>query len=309
MPITIKKESFFSTEILKTLNEQFNSGDRADPNNITVHVSDLISWCLRKAIMQRTHPYLYYLTETDLNNFTRGKLSELAISDRMKELADSQRHVHFEGILGRPDVIYRDNSVILELKDYNGFDLVSPFNDSDIPNPYAKAMEILKDEKDKRKQTRKKKYNSFPGYMCQLLVYMVFTGIEKGVVVIRHNNHKFIMKINEKNNNISANPFQEWAIYLPKDDPIRDKIKENLLIKKHFFVKAIQDKNIKLMPRVKEFYDPENGLAENSKCKNCCFKQECHKPENDETMPDYIKVLLDPLYIYNEFKNEIKIEN
>lgn len=302
MPIYIEEGNEFSTEILKTLNDEFASPDRLDSENITVHVSDLVGgWCMMKGLMQRTHPHLYYLTEEDINNFVRGKLSELAISKHMGEKMDAQKHVYFEGIMGRPDLVMKDNSLILELKDTNSFITVSPYNDDEIADAYQKAYEILgSDSKIPKKNSRAKKYNSFPGYLSQLITYMVIMEVEHGVVVVRHNNHKFIMKL--KKIDASQSPFKEWKIYLPKDDPIRAKIKENLVIKKHFFVEAIKTKNLSMIPKCKEFHTEG---PDNNKCKRCCFKEECHKIE--EKVPDYIKDILDPLYIYNEFKGEIKL--
>ena len=300
MPIFISEGTEFSTEILKTLNEEFASPDRHDAVNIVAHVSDLVGgWCPVKPIMQRTHPHLYYLTEEDINNFVRGKLSELAISKHMGDQMDAQRNIFFEGIMGRPDLVRKDNSIILELKDTNSFITVSPFNDDDIADAYQKAYEILGKELPKP-NSKRKKYNSFPGYLVQLVTYMVMMDIEYGTVVIRHNNHKFIMKL--KNIDVSQSPFKEWKIYIPKSDPIRAKIKENLMIKKHFFVEAIKTRNISMIPKCKDFY--VEG-PENVKCKRCCFKEECHKIE--EKVPEYLREILDPLYIYNEFKNEIKI--
>lgn len=301
MPIFISEGTEFSTEILKTLNEEFASPDRLDSENITVHVSDIVSgWCSKKNVMQRTHPHLYYLTEEDLNNFTRGKLSELAISNHMKEVMDSQKKVYFEGIMGRPDLVRKDNTLILELKDTNSFITVSPFNDDDIADAYPKAYEILgADNIASKTNSKRKKYNSFPGYMAQLITYMVILEVEKGVIVVRHNNHKFIMRLNA---DASQSPFAEWNIILPLDDPIRAKIKENLMIKKHFFVEAIKTKNIGMISKCKDYYTEG---PDNVKCKRCCFKEECHKI--DDTIPDYLREILDPLYIYNEFKNEIRI--
>ena len=302
MPIYISEGTEFSTEILKTLNEEFASPDRHDAENITVHVSDIVGgWCPTKPVMQRTHPHLYYLTEEDINNFVRGKLSELAISKHMGDQMDAQRNVFFEGIMGRPDLVRKDNSIILELKDTNSFITVSPFNDDDIADAYQKAYKVLGSTLDvKPTNSKRKKYNSFPGYLVQLVTYMVMMDVEYGTVVIRHNNHKFIMKL--KNIDVSQSPFKEWKIYLPLDDPIRAKIKENLMIKKHFFVEAIKTKNIGMIPKCKDYYTEG---PENVKCKRCCFKEECHKIK--DTVPDYLREILDPLYIYNEFKNEIKI--
>jgi hypothetical protein len=302
MPIFISEGTEFSTEMIKGLNEEFASPDRLDSENITVHVSDLVgAWCPLKPVMQRTHPHLYYLTEEDLNNFTRGKLSELAISKHMKEVMDSQKKVYFEGIMGRPDLVRKDNSIILELKDTNSFITVSPFNDDDIADAYQKAYKVLGSTLDvKPTNSKRKKYNSFPGYLVQLVTYMVMMDVEYGTVVIRHNNHKFIMKL--KNIDISQSPFKEWKVHIPRDDPIRAKIKENLMIKKHFFVEAIKTKNIGMIPKCKDYYTEG---PENVKCKRCCFKEECHKIK--DTVPDYLREILDPLYIYNEFKNEIKI--
>ena len=302
MPIYIEKGNEFSTEILKALNDEFASPDRLDSKNITVHVSDIIgSWCMRKGLMQRTHPHLYFLTEEDINNFVRGKLSELAISERMKESMDAQKKVYFEGIMGRPDLVRKDNTLILELKDTNSFITVSPFNDDEIADAYQKAYEMLgSDSKLPKPNSKRKKYNSFPGYMSQLLTYMVIMEVEKGVIVVRHNNHKFIMKL--KKIDAVQSPFVEWKISLPLDDPIRAKIKENLMIKKHFFVEAIKSNNIAMIPKCNDYYTEG---PDNTKCKRCCFKEECHKIE--DKVPDYLKEILDPLYIYNEFKGEIKI--
>ena len=174
MPIFISEGTEFSTEILKTLNEEFASPDRPDSQNITVHVSDLSgAWCGRKSVMQRTHPHLYYLTEEDINNFVRGKLSELAISKHMGDQMDAQRNVFFEGIMGRPDLVRKDNSIILELKDTNSFITVSPFNDDDIADAYQKAYKVLGSTLDvKPTNSKRKKYNSFPGYLVQLVTYM-----------------------------------------------------------------------------------------------------------------------------------------
>lgn len=303
MPIFIEERNEFSTEFLKTLNEHFASPDRLDSEKITVHVSDLSgSWCMRKGLMQRTHSHLYYLTEEDLNNFTRGKTSELAISDRLKKTMDSQKEVYFEEIMGRPDLVKKDNTVILELKDTNSFVTVSPFNDDDIADAYQKAYKMLGSTLDvKPTNSKRKKYNSFPGYLTQLVTYMVIMNVEKGAVVIRHNNHKFIMKL-KKEIDVSQSPFKEWWITILLDDPIRAKVKENLMIKKHFFVEAIKTKNVGMIPKCKDYYTEG---PENTKCKRCCFKEECHKI--DDSVPDYLKEILDPLYIYNEFKKEIKI--
>lgn len=305
MPIFISEGTEFSTEILKTLNEEFASPDRLDRKKITVHVSDISgSWCVRKALLQRTHPHLYFLTEEDINNFSRGKLSELAISKHMHGEMDAQRVINFEGIMGRPDLVRKDNTIILELKDTNSFVTVSPFLDDDIADAYHKAYEMLgSDLNIPKPNSKRKKYNSFPGYLTQLVTYMVMMDIENGAVVIRHNNHKFIMKL-KQNIDVSQSPFKEWRIYIPLNDPIRQKIKENLMIKKHFFVTAIEQNNVAMIPRCKEFYSEG---PDNTKCKRCCFKEECHLPKHDEKVPEYLKEILDPLYIYNEFKGEIKI--
>jgi hypothetical protein len=156
-----------------------------------------------------------------------------------------------DGIIAHPDIMGKD--LVIELKDtVNGKRL--DFSDA-----------------------------TFRSYLRQLLYYLTITGIEKGIISIRYNikelrwirrdaegNDYFVRPANAKDVGIES-----WQVILPKGDIARELLKNEMVRRKNLFLKAIEESDPSILPRLTE-------EQRNYKCKWCEFYNKCMNEDGED---------------------------
>jgi hypothetical protein len=247
MVITIQKDSEFTELLLNNLMERHN--ERRREGN-TIHVSDILpSGCIRRNYYSRKFPNMAPLTHESVHHFVRGEASEFVIT-KLANLGVSQAELDMDGLVAHPDIMGDD--VIVELKDtINGKRL--DFSDS-----------------------------TFRSYLRQLLYYLAITGIEKGIISIRYNIKELRwIKRDEKGNDYFIRPatakdvgIESWQVTLPKDDITRELLKNEMVRRKNLFLKALEESNSAILPRLREELRP-------MKCKWCEFYTMCMNNDSE----------------------------
>ena len=247
MTIIIQKNSEFTDILLNNLLQKHN--ERAREGNV-VHVSDILpTSCIRRQYYGRKFPDMSPLNHESVHHFVRGEASEFIIT-KLAGLGVSQTELNMDGIIAHPDIMGDD--LVVELKDtVNGKRL----NFSDT---------------------------TFKSYLRQLLYYLTITGIEKGIISIRYNikelrwlrrdadgNDYFLRPANAKDVGIES-----WQVVLPKDDIARELLKNEMVRRKNLFVKALDENDASILPRL-----PEN--MRNYKCKWCVFYNKCMNEDKE----------------------------
>jgi hypothetical protein len=241
LAIIIQRNSEFTDILLSNLLQKHN--ERTREGNV-VHVSDILpTSCIRRQYYGRKFPDMAPLNHESVHHFVRGEASEFVIT-QLAGLGVSQAELNLDGIIAHPDIM--DNNLVVELKDtVNGRRL--DFSDT-----------------------------TFRSYLRQLLYYLTITGIEKGIISIRYNikelkwlrrdaggNDYFIRPANAKNVGIES-----WQVILPKDDIARELLKNEMVRRKNLFVKALEENDASILPRLPEY-------MRNYKCKWCEFYNKC----------------------------------
>jgi hypothetical protein len=249
MVITIKQDSEFTERLLDNLLLKHNERRR---EGTTVHVSDILpSNCLRRQYYGRKFADEAPLTHESVHHFVRGEASEFVIT-KLAGLGVSQAELDMDGIVAHPDIMGDD--LIVELKDtVNGKRL--DFSDS-----------------------------TFRSYLRQLLYYQTITSIEKGIISIRYNIKELKWIKRDEKGDYYFRPhdakdvgIESWQVILPKGDIARELLKNEMVRRKNLFVKALQESNPAILPRVAE-------QQRNYKCKWCEFYDKCmfQDAETDE---------------------------
>jgi CRISPR/Cas system-associated exonuclease Cas4 (RecB family) len=249
MAITIRKNSTFTDLLQKNLKSRYEDKRRVD--NI-VHVSDIIpTTCIRKQYYSRKFPELDPLSNESVHHFIRGESSEFVITE-LASLGVAQATIEMDGIVAHPDIMNEVESVIVELKDtVNG-----------------KRLDVTD--------------STFRAYLRQLLYYLVMTGIEKGIISIRYNIRELRwIKSDSEGNDYFFRPFnakdvgiESWEIYLPATDVAREILKNEMVRRKNLFLKALEENDVSILPRLPEF-------ARNKKCSWCPFYDKCMNKDNE----------------------------
>jgi hypothetical protein len=91
---------------------------------------------------------------------------------------------------------------------------------------------------------------TFQGYLLQLLYYLVMTQIEKGILAIRYEvkDLQWVGRDSQGDHYVRASdakpPDMEcFQIILSFDDPMRMRLKQQMIIRKDLFLKALATKN------------------------------------------------------------------
>jgi CRISPR/Cas system-associated exonuclease Cas4 (RecB family) len=249
MAITIRKNPTFTDLLQKNLKSRYEYKRRVD--NI-VHVSDIIpTTCIRKQYYSRKFPELDPLSNESVHHFIRGESSEFVITE-LASLGVAQATIEMDGIVAHPDIMNEVESVIVELKDtVNG-----------------KRLDVTD--------------STFRAYLRQLLYYLVMTGIEKGIISIRYNIRELRwIKSDSEGNDYFFRPFnakdvgiESWEIYLPATDVAREILKNEMVRRKNLFLKALEENDVSILPRLPEF-------ARNKKCSWCPFYDKCMNKDNE----------------------------
>jgi CRISPR/Cas system-associated exonuclease Cas4 (RecB family) len=249
MAITIRKNPQFTDLLQKNLKSRYEDKRRVD--NV-VHVSDIIpTTCIRKQYYSRKFPELDPLSNESVHHFVRGESSEFVITE-LASLGVTQANIEMDGIVAHPDIMNEVEDVIVELKDtVNG-----------------KRLDITD--------------GTFRAYLRQLLYYLVMTGIEKGIISIRYNIRELRwIKSDSEGNDYFFRPFnakdvgiESWEIHLPATDVAREILKNEMVRRKNLFLKALEENDVSILPRLPEF-------ARNKKCGWCPFYDKCMNKDNE----------------------------
>jgi hypothetical protein len=247
MTIKIERNPEFTNILLNNLLQKHN--ERVREGN-DVHVSDILpTRCIRRQYYSRKFPDMAPLNHESVHHFVRGEASEFVIT-KLAGLGVSQAELNMDGIIAHPDIMGDD--LVVELKDtVNGKRL----NFSDT---------------------------TFRSYLRQLLYYLTITGIEKGIISIRYNikelrwlrrdaegNDYFVRPANARDVGIES-----WQVTLPKYDIARELLKNEMARRKNLFVKALEENEPSILPRL-----PEH--MRNYKCKWCAFYNKCMNEDGE----------------------------
>jgi len=257
MPVIIRPDPEFTNLLKSNLRLRYNSRKKDRIGLAPIHVSDILpSSCLRKQYYSRTYPDEDPVTDESIHHFVRGEASEFAIT-QLARIGVAQAELQMDEIIAHPDIMDNagENKVIIELKD-----TIS-----------GKRLDIND--------------YTFRSYLRQLLYYLTMTGIEKGVLSIRYNIRELkLLKKDESGEyffrpNNSKNPgIESWSINLPKDDILREILKNEMVLRKNIFLTALENHDVANLPRLTE---PLKSI----KCPNCPFYSKCYEDmENQKAL-------------------------
>ena len=257
MPVIIRPDPEFTNILKSNLRLRYNSRKKDRIGLAPIHVSDILpSSCLRKQYYSRTFPDEDPVTDESIHHFVRGEASEFAIT-QLASIGVAQAELQMDEIIAHPDIMDNagENKVIIELKD-----TIS-----------GKRLDIND--------------YTFRSYLRQLLYYLIMTGIEKGVLSIRYNIRELkLLKKDESGEyffrpNNSKNPgIESWSINLPKDDILREILRNEMVLRKNIFLSALENHDVANLPRLTE---PLKSI----KCPNCPFYSKCYEDlENQKAL-------------------------
>ena len=267
MTITIRKSPEFTDLLQKNLNKRYEERRRRGVSSI--HVSDILPTnCIRKQYYSRKFPEIDPISNESVHHFVRGEASEFVITD-LANMGVSQAELEMDGLIAHPDIMSENEkgeenerlieagvkakgqSIIVELKDtVNG-----------------RSLDIT-DQK-------------FRSYLRQLLYYLVMTNIEKGIISIRYNSRELRWIKSSTEGDYFFRPYngrdvgiESWQVFLPKEDIAREILKNEMVRRKSLFLRALQENNVSILPRLAE-------TIRNTRCPYCKFYQKCMNEDNE----------------------------
>jgi len=267
MTITIRKSPEFTDLLQKNLNKRYEERRRLGDSSI--HVSDILPTnCIRKQYYSRKFPEIDPISNESVHHFVRGEASEFVITD-LANMGVSQAELEMDGLIAHPDIMSENEkgeenerlieagvkakgqSIIVELKDtVNG-----------------RSLDIT-DQK-------------FRSYLRQLLYYLVMTNIEKGIISIRYNSRELRWIKSSTEGDYFFRPYngrdvgiESWQVFLPKEDIAREILKNEMVRRKSLFLRALQENNVSILPRLAE-------TIRNTRCPYCKFYQKCMNEDNE----------------------------
>lgn len=257
MPVIIRPDPEFTNLLKSNLRVRYNNRKKDRIGLAPIHVSDILpSSCLRKQYYSRTFPDEDPVTDESIHHFVRGEASEFAIT-QLAKIGVAQAELQMDEIIAHPDIMDNtgENKIIIELKD-----TIS-----------GKRLDIND--------------YTFRSYLRQLLYYLIMTGIEKGVLSIRYNIRELkLLKKDESGEYFfrphnSKNPgIESWSINLPKDDILREILRNEMVLRKNIFLSALENQDVANLPRLTE---PLKSI----KCPNCPFYSKCYEDmENQKAL-------------------------
>ncbi|MDW0251815.1 MAG: hypothetical protein QOA17_08435 [Nitrososphaeraceae archaeon] len=258
MPVIIRPDSEFTNLLKSNLRARYDNRKTDRIGLAPIHVSDILpSSCLRKQYYSRTYPDEDPITDESIHHFVRGESSEFAIT-QLARIGVAQAELQMDEIVAHPDIMdnANGNKVIIELKDTTS----------------GKRLDIND--------------YTFRSYLRQLLYYLIMTGIEKGVLSIRYNIRELrLLKKDESGEyffrpNNSKNPgIESWSINLPKDDIMREILRNEMVLRKTILLSALKNHDVANLPRLTE-------PLKSAKCPNCPFYSRCYEDMENEKALD-----------------------
>jgi hypothetical protein len=243
LPIVIRKSAKFNDQLKNNLRIRYEERKKSRLGVAPIHVSDILpTTCIRKQYYSRVFPEKDPISDESVHHFVRGEASEFVIT-QLANMGVSQADLEFSGIVAHPDIMGSD--LIVELKDtVNG-----------------KRLDITD--------------QTFRSYLRQLLYYIVITGFEKGIISIRYNIKELRWIRGDKQGDYYFRPkdanivgTESWEISLPKQDITREIIKNEMVRRKNLFLRAIEERNPSILPRLVE-------PMKSKKCPSCPFYDIC----------------------------------
>lgn len=207
--------------------------------------------CIRKAYYRRVYPDEDVIDDVTLLHFLRGESSQYALT-QLAEFDETEFEIETEDgtLTGHIDAVYKNDKgklVAVEFKDSNS----------------TTRHDICS--------------YTFKSYETQLLYYMALSGIELGIICIKYNCNKmrWAKKDNdgsvwyEKLANSRPPEIVSYDVVLTKDDPLRNKLLEELLERKSRFLESLKANDVSMLPRL-------CGVSRFIKCPSCPFYDRCY---------------------------------
>jgi len=265
MTITIKKSPEFTDLLQKNLNKRYEERRRLGDSSI--HVSDILPTnCIRKQYYSRKFPEIDPISNESVHHFVRGEASEFVITD-LANMGVAQAELEMEGLIAHPDIMNEEKGEV---------------GGGEATEVKAKGQSVIVELKDtvngKRLDITDQKFTS---YLRQLLYYLVMTGIEKGIISIRYNSRELRWTKSDSGGDYFFRPYngkdvgiESWQVFLPKEDIAREILKNEMIRRKSLFLKALQENNVSILPRLAE-------ALRNTKCPYCKFYQKCMNEDSE----------------------------
>jgi hypothetical protein len=264
MTITIRRNPEFTDLLRKNLNKRYEERRRLGDSSI--HVSDILpSNCIRKQYYSRKFPEIDPISNESVHHFVRGEASEFVITN-LADMGVAQAELEMDGLIAHPDIMNEKNGEVggesMELK--------------------SKEQSVIVELKDtvagKRLDITDQKFTT---YLRQLLYYLAMTGIEKGIISIRYNTRELRWMKCDSIGDYFFRPYdgkdvgiESWQVLLPKEDIAREILKNEMVRRKTLFVKALQENNVSILPRLVD-------ATRNTKCPYCKFYQKCMNEDSE----------------------------
>lgn len=266
MTIKIRRCSDF-TELLQT-NLRKRYEERRRHSDSAIHVSDILpSNCIRKQFYSRKLPDMDPITNKSVHHFVRGEASEFIITN-LANIGVAQSELEMEGLVAHPDIMAEEMSDEGSGENMNG----------EAQKWRGTVVELKDTISGKRLDIMDP---TFTSYLRQLLYYLVMTGIEKGIISIRYNSRELRWIKRDLSGDYFLRPhngrevgIESWQVSLPKGDLTREIIKNEMVRRKTLFLKALQEDDVSILPRLSE------GLR-HGKCTNCQFYQKCMNEDGE----------------------------
>ena len=264
MTIIIRRSPEFTEHLQKNLHKRFEEKRRTVGSRI--HVSDILPTnCIRKQYYSRTIPEIDPISNESVHHFVRGEASEFVITN-LANMGVAQAELEMDGLIAHPDIMNTEDKEAVEE------------SATMKPQGHSVIVELKDTVSGKRLDITDQRFAS---YLRQILYYLVMTGIEKGIISIRYNSRELIWIKNNSEGDYFFRPYkgkdvgiESWEVYLPKEDIAREILKNEMFRRKSLFLKALQEKDVTILPRLPEF-------MRNSKCPYCKYYQRCMNEDGE----------------------------
>jgi hypothetical protein len=263
MTITIRRSPEFTNLLQKNLNKRYE--ERRRRSDSSIHVSDILpSNCIRKQYYSRKFPEIDPISNESVHHFVRGEASEFVITN-LANMGVAQAELEMDGLIAHPDIMNEEKG-----------------EEEEATEVRAKGQSVIVELKDTVNGRRLDITDQiFTSYLRQLLYYLVMTGIEKGIIAIRYNSRELRWIKSDSTGDYFFRPYdgkdvgiESWQVFLPKEDVAREILKNEMVRRKSLFVKALEENNVSILPRLAE-------AIRNTKCPYCKFYQKCMNEDSE----------------------------
>lgn len=263
MTITIRRSPEFTNLLQKNLNKRYE--ERRRRSDSSIHVSDILpSNCIRKQYYSRKFPEIDPISNESVHHFVRGEASEFVITN-LANMGVAQAELEMDGLIAHPDIMNEEKG-----------------EEEEATEVRAKGQSVIVELKDTVNGRRLDITDQiFTSYLRQLLYYLVMTGIEKGIIAIRYNSRELRWIKSDSTGDYFFRPYdgkdvgiESWQVFLPKEDVAREILKNEMVRRKSLFVKALEENNVSILPRLAE-------AVRNTKCPYCKFYQKCMNEDSE----------------------------